>query len=330
MRERPAASRAKRVPRPAVEDLAKRDRRLIEHLKTVPGIEEQTKRTWIGRVRGMAQMCGKSGLVSKIVHRPRVLLAAIYERWPSTETGAGHVFTIASVLKHDPSIGNDETRRFWSQALREAEEKTAAENKNNVATQKELKSMPDMEELARVVDDLERKGDVHATLDSSQRYLWLLIALTVPPKRSDYGSMRIIDSASDHRARENALVVPSRGPVTIILDAYKTHKHRGSYTEDVPYRLAGAIRASLKRHPRPFLFINAMGVPFPTKGSWSGWANRTFAKYMGDHTLTGLRKAWVQRDHDANNSTIAEQEELARRMLHSTRMRALRYTHVRR
>jgi hypothetical protein len=168
------------------------------------------------------------------------------------------------------------------------------------------------------------------SLSRSLAYLWLLISATVPPKRSDWGELHIVSDARYIKRSQNGLILCCRGAeqssppsATIVLNNFKKSKRYGRYTEELPDPVAAAVAESVHAFPRDYLFVNKAGV---LHTSFSKWAIRTFAKYVGKPiTLNGLRKSWVSNVHDA---TVEQQMGLAPKMLHDWATQRVNYARV--
>ena len=276
---------------------------------------------------------GRGGVTTAITRYPEELLSTIMRKWTVPETRAAKISACCSALKYDLALGTAKNREFWSEASRRVTQTVRDKLDDNVMTDREEESMPDLHDLRERVVAM-RDTRPHAELKSSQEFLFLLISASVPPKRAELGNIVIYRGPSRNSEQCetcNSLQLPSSGPATLVLRTYKTEKLYGVYEEKIPKFVTDEIRASLRAHPRDLLFQDARGLPF-SNNSWSHWVKRTFFKHTGHYrTINGLRKAWVHAyAADGSKFTLSQQKLLAQAMLHSTGTQRAHYVRVRR
>jgi len=74
--------------------------------------------------------------------------------------------------------------------------------------------------------------------------------------------------------------------------------------------------------------VDSDGEPY-TSNAFGKFVSRAFKKFLGKHvTNNTLRKAWVREYANPNVHTIAEREQLARRMHHSILAQIKNYSFV--
>lgn len=314
-----------------------RDRKVIEAIESAAKsghIAETTRENLERTLRSIGSICGTVGFAYAIVRRPDNLLACMRERWSNVRTFRTRVSACVSALKWDATLGSDKTRAFWKKAFHDANAESHEAEQNNILTDREAASMPTFEDLEAAVDHAARVRK--SSKLGSQQHLITLMAARVPPKRADYGKLRIVDNIDRVEANENYMVVPNdaRRPVTLVLQTYKTSKAYGRYEESMPRSVGRAIRESLAVFPRTYLFENAKDTPFQSKQSWGKWIATAFQRHMPSSdaakrvTTNGLRKLWVQTFADPNRFTLAQQAQLARAMLHHPHTQQAHYIHI--
>jgi hypothetical protein len=75
-------------------------------------------------------------------------------------------------------------------------------------------------------------------------------------------------------------------------------------------------------------FVGRDGGAFKSRDSWRQWVQRKFTKHLKHKaTVNGLRKIWVQTFANPSETTILQQEELARNMLHTAKTQRDHYFH---
>ena len=308
---------------------AKRDVRIVRALSAAQGAGHLTHRTMkdlVGTLTSIAEMCGADGLAFAIVSKSTLLHSCICKRWTHPPTRRTMISAVVSALKHDTQLGTPATTTYWRARLKEAVAVADELAKDNTLTEREAASMPTYEELNKALRIA--SADAHATLGSSQEYLWLLISVNVPPKRADWGQLLLVKNVSRIPQSTNALVLPPSGPASLCLQVYKTDKHYHRYVEELPESVTAAIRDSLHIHPRAYLFVDRSGGCFKTRDAWRQWVQRKLTKLLKRKaTVNGLRKLWVQTYANPARTTIRQQEEIAKTMLHSAYSQRTHYMH---
>lgn len=274
----------------------------------------------------IAAFCGSDGLAHAIVRKSRLLHSCMGKRWTHPPTRRTMISAVVSALKYDAQLGTPATMTYWRARLKEAVVVADELAKDNTLTEREAASMPTYDELNKALRIA--SADAHSMLGSSQEYLWLLISVNVPPKRADWGQLLLVKNVSRVPPSTNALILPPSGPASLCLQVYKTDKYYHRYVEELPESVTVAIRDSLFIHPRAYLFVDRSGGCFKTRDAWRQWVQRKLTKLLGcKATVNGLRKMWVQTYANPARTTIRQQEEIAKTMLHSAHSQRTHYMH---
>jgi hypothetical protein len=162
-----------------------------------------------------------------------------------------------------------------------------------------------------------RARNKHDTLRDSMDACLLSLVTRLPPKRADYGELRV---CKKRPAAGNALVLPQSGNATLVLHDFKTAKSHGVLVETAPTALTSVLRASLKRWPRAHVFVTTSGTPM-TPGAFGAFVKaatmRTVGKPIGP---TMLRHIYIS--DVVTHGTEEFKDKTAASMLHSTKEQA--------
>jgi hypothetical protein len=222
---------------------------------------------------------------------------------------------VAALKLFDSSVrGSAAALQKW----RDLQEEYAAikweEEQNNRISAEDIENMVPLEDVARAAAAL-----THSKYTESRDKVILTICAHVFAKRSEWGTLRIVKREQALAPGDNGMVVNAR-LCRLVLDNYKTHKTYGRYTEDMPAVVEAVIRESLRKFPRSYLIQRSKSERPVSNKDYSDLLVDTFRKYLGKHiNVDRLRRMWVTQRVDYNAMTIAETNEIARRMLHSPR-----------
>ena len=207
--------------------------------------------------------------------------------------------------------------------------KTFHDNMDSFQEAKYKKHMPDVGQLAKYTpfEDIEQKyrelsnGDPHQTLQDSLQFILLSIVVSTPPKRSDYGSMQVYYENDPNQSDTNYIVINGVRPSYMVFTKYKTSKEYKRVEQDLPAQTTRDIKASLRRHPRDYLFVNRFRNPFASNDGYSKFVVNTFSKLFGRNTgVTMLRHIFITEKLSFDEMDDDELEGVAQQMLHSTKL----------
>ena len=232
---------------------------------------------------------------------------------PSTQktriTGIVAAFKLCGALSAADSDGD--ARAFWDGLHKEHLQAAAQRAKSNVVTSTQVENMVTLGQILRAARSLS-----HDKLVQSQDKVLLTVAALVPAKRADWASLRVTRSPEDVQPHENGIAVRSKR-VVLVLNRYKTARAYGRHEEEIEGEAADVIRASLKAHPRAFLFTSPARPDGMSNDAFATYFSRTFEAHLRKRvTINLLRHIWVTQKVDPRRMTAGEIEELARKMLH--------------
>ena len=239
----------------------------------------------------------------------------------SRNTFQNHATVVLIFFDASPGLkeNHPESHQAWTKAVAAEKERSLKESRSNApSSSRQAENFVTMHEWRRALATLEEQADPHATLRASQIIVWITYTCTVPPKRADLGALRVFDSepSKDEVERHPNHVVLAAEP-KLVVGQFKTSKNRDPIVEVLPLELLEVVHESLDRHPRTHLFENAKGEPFTRKGFSKcaiAVSNGLFGRGAGPSLL---RHAFCT-DLDFNRLTLAQRDEIAERMGHSS------------
>lgn len=253
-------------------------------------------------------------------------LASLY---PNVSTRKNFMTAILALFKHSEglraAVGPDRVKR-WKKFHDDMDSFQEASYKKNMPSNRQLSKYTSTEDMSKKYLELRKAPDAHNTLQSSQWLVFLSLCVALPPKRADYGSMRIYVDKDPNLKGENYLVLRTKAPVHaasspsyLVFTAYKTASEYQRVDEALPPQVARDIKDSLRRHPRSYLFVNRYGKPFATNNAFSKYVIRMFETLFGRATgVTMLRHIFITEKVDFNELNDEELEDISKQMMHST------------
>jgi hypothetical protein len=190
--------------------------------------------------------------------------------------------------------------------------------KKHVPDERQLQKYVGFEEIALKYKEISiDRGTI--TQRESQDIVLLSIILSTPPKRADFGMLRVHYEKEPNTPKENYIVLRSDSPSYITLNVYKTDASYARVDTELPPNTAKDIKDSMRRWPRTYLFESRLGKPFSTKNAYSKYIQSTFKRLFGRKTgVTMLRHIYITEKLDFGKLDDDELEEVAHQMLHST------------
>jgi hypothetical protein len=218
-----------------------------------------------------------------------------------------------------------------------------ARYKKHAPTVAQMAKYTSYEDIETRLREMRKKRDPHAALEDSQTLVLLSIIASTPPKRSDYGAMRVMykngnnnnnnDDDNNYNNNYNYIMLMKNNNNTMnnnknnninsssymVFNRYKTAKMYGRLDQELTPETTRDILDSLRRHPRDFLFVNRFGKPFETNDAWGKYLRRIFVKQFGKATgTTMLRHIFITEKLSFDNMDDDELEFVAKQMMHST------------
>jgi site-specific recombinase XerD len=275
--------------------------------------------------RDLAQMLGKLNVRSlyEVITKPEHFIEELRRKCTSEGTLKNHISTILCVFKYDPKIKEAHPQAFerWSLASAEQRKRTIKESRMNApSNSRQAENFVPLDEWQEALVRLKDETP-HSSLDKSQALIFMSYACSMPPKRSDLGSVKIFGSEPSEEERKdqpNHLVLLNASQGRMVIAKHKTAKFYEPIVEELPEGFGRVLKESLERYPRQFLFVNSKGGAF-TPQCFSKWVIRKTQDIFGDRApgISLLRHAYCTA-LDFNKLTGLQQDEVAARMGHST------------
>lgn len=278
-----------------------------------------TLSAYLSRIKRLRDDTVKCNSYTELVSQPEENYEKIRDRYPNVSTRKNMLTTILSLFKNI-----DEFKTLSTQQI---QWKKFHENMDSFEKAKYKKHMPNMDQLQKYTryEDIEtkykemEKGDPHKTIKDSLQFILLSIIISTPPKRSDYGELKIYYDVDPNDTTSNYIVIKHSSPSYMVFNNYKTSKKHKRIDQDLSLQTTNDIKNSIRRHPRDFLFVNRFGNPFITDDGFSKYFINTFNILFGRKTgSTILRHIFVTEKISFDDMDDDELESIAKQMMHTT------------
>lgn len=298
------------------------DQQFINDIETTNLLSTLSKKTYIKQLNKITQeFFDQPKSIHWVIHHPDSFIKAC-DQWANKKpkaylpsTKAQYIAPILYCLTSHRQLmeANPKLKYKWEQ-LRDLivnpDEKTEIELDTGKPTKKLLDANMSYEDICEIRDQLP-EGNLTRLLIS--------LYTMIPPIRSDFDNVKIFGE-KPHNYNENYLVLSKKSQ--LFINQYKTANRYDANIIDLPNELVKQIVASLRTHPREYLFVNSSGLPYTNANSFNKWANRTIKKALNNQhfTLTMFRHIYLSSGpgKDLEEMKFKERRELGHKMGHSS------------
>jgi len=241
---------------------------------------------------------------------------ALVKAWPVTTTLKKALALLCTITRTNPTLVSKSLSDWWRERLDIAQKLVDKQTAHNMVSAKLKAKWLEYDTILAKVQALEA-DTMHKKPKDSQALVLLAMFAFLTPKRADLGAIRIVPSADKLDDSENGMVIPTKGAIKLILNTYKTAKSYGQFTEVMPDELSTIIRASLKAHPRSYLFSGCKDKAM-SNSSYGLRVKDVMEKYMGhDLGVNDLRHLWITQNIQLAKVTHEQRGAFAESMMQS-------------
>jgi hypothetical protein len=294
----------------------------IEIEEKLESVYENTKtyESYIHRLRYLRDKIVKCDSYLTLLSTPNENYKTIREKYPNVSTRKNMLTAILSVFKNIEHIKSEfkSQHREWNMFHEHMDSFQKANYKKHMPSKEQLSKYTPLEDIEIKYKEME-KDDPHKTIKDSLQFILLSIIISTPPKRSDYGNLKIYYDEDPNDKTSNYVVIKYSNPSYIVFNQYKTKKYLGRVDQELPIKTTNDIKESLRRHPRDHLFITRYKKPFTCNKGFTVYFINTFEQLFGRKTgTTMLRHIYITERVSFDEMDDDQLESIAKQMLHST------------
>lgn len=286
---------------------------------------ETTRKNYVYRMNTLLRTCYVKSM-QPIIESPDAFYHLIRDAYPNITTRKNLLTLILALFKYDKALSAEfpEQHQRWMKLHDDMDGLQTAKYNKNMPDMKQLAKYTPFEDIQLKYNELTKNGEnAHLTRQLSQYLVLLSIILNTPPKRADYGCMRIFYDKDPQLSTENYVVIQSSSSSGMggymVFTKYKTDKKHMRIDESMNAQLFRDITTSLRRWPRDHLFVTKSSKPFASNNAFSKYVISAFKTLFGKDTgVTMLRHIFITEKVDMNLLSIEEKSEIAQQMMHTS------------
>lgn len=284
---------------------------------------DSTSSNYRARLRVLRQKLGMP--LAHVLSHPDEVYPLLKQAYPNITSRRAVMTALLAVSRRSGAPPHE----GWVKLQRNLQAVASMDTGRNEPTVQQLRAYVSYEDIALVLLQLRRNPRAHDSITDSMRLVLLSMIDRQRPKRNDHGRCRIYldrDPGPDAGAENHLVWWRSARPerAYFVYVRYKTQKQYGRVEEDADATFLEDLSASLRRHPRDYVFVNRQGRPFASNNAYGKFVQNAFEALFNGRAMSTsvLRHAYISTKLDLGNMTVAEREREAKLMLHSPAMQA--------
>jgi len=294
----------------------------IDNILTLAYSKKTTQDNYRYRLNHLSSKIFNDKPIYEIISKPDDNYTTIRQAYPNISTRKNVLTVILALFKNSPKLQTllPEELKRWKMFHDHMDSFQEAKYKKHVPDMKQLAKYTPFEDIELKYKSLKQAADPHATQQDSLQLVLLSIIVTTPPKRSDYGEMKVFFEKDPNEKDMNYIVIRQQGQSYMVFNKYKS-KDAKRVDQELQPSVVKDIKDSLRRYPRSYLFINRFQNPYITNDAYSKFVIRTFRKLFGRDTgVTMLRHIYITEKLSFDEMDDDELEEVAHQMMHTTKL----------
>lgn len=276
---------------------------------------------YIYRLRRLRDVTVDCKTYLDLVSNPDPNYAKIKLAYPNINTRKNMLTAILTLFKNIEELMTKlpDKQKHWKTLHDRMDSFLQAKSKKHIPDMKQLEKYTPFEDMELKYKELS-KEDPHKTMKDSMQFVLLSIIISTPPKRCDYGSLKVYYDTDPNIPDSNYIVINHSDPSYMVFNKYKTSKVYKRVDQDLSTRVINDIKSSLRRHKREYLFLNRFNNPFANNG-FSKYLINMFNIMFGRNTSSSiLRHIYITEKVNFDEMDDDELENTAKQMLHSTNL----------
>ena len=269
-------------------------------------------RTWLNNISGIKGSLDNLNWVNRY-HRK--IYKYINDTYTKKNSLKSHLSTLGQIVK---LLGNERAYFQYSAESTAIQKQISKQNKEQQTDPERLNNFVCFNDIVKRRDEFGKRFE-EAPNDNKLNLSHLLLSLYTyqPPLRQDWKNVSITETKPPVNTKQNYLWKQENGKYTLFLNHDKVTHAYGKTQLELPDELNKIIDRSLEKFPRKYVLslIRDGGKP-AGKQNFERLLNEAFAPKRVSIDL--LRSAYIIDKYNNKKMSLAQKEELAKQMRHST------------
>jgi hypothetical protein len=279
-------------------------------------------RTWLNNVPGLKGSLDDLDWVNK--HHKKIY-NYIKDTYTKKNSLKSHISTLGQVVK---LLGNEKAYNEYSAESTAIQKQVSKQNKEQQTDPDRLNNFVCFDDIVKRRDEFGKRFE-EAPNDNKLNLSHLLLSLYTyqPPLRQDWKDVLITEKKPPVNTDQNYLWKQKNGKYTLFLNHDKVTHAYGKAQFDLPDELNKIIDKSLERFPRKYVLSLIRNGEKPAgKQNFERLLTELFAPRRVSIDL--LRSAYIIDKYNDKKMSLAQKEELAKKMRHSASTAEANYNKV--
>ena len=232
---------------------------------------------------------------------------------------ANYAAAIRTMIRVHEDVLPQEERKYeeWKTLLTEKRAEQEKDYMSGHVADEKLSKVVTWEEMTSKVAELKADPRTHDTERSHLQYVLLSTLVMLPPKRADYGKVKIVMKLPRDHLEHNYILM-GKSPV-LVINNHKTDQTYGAIREQLSPEFVEMLRDSLRRYPREYLLVSPRGGPYEKNNTFTKHMIRTCDEVFGRGMGVSLWRHVFSTERVDLNDDLAINEKIAKSMGTSVR-----------
>ena len=269
-------------------------------------------KTWLNNVPGIKGSLNNLNWVNK--HHKKIY-NYINDTYTKKNSLKSHISTLGQVVK---LLGNEHAYNKYSAESTAIQHQVSKQNKEQQIDPERLNNFVCFRDIVKRRDEFKKRFE-EAPNDNKLNLSHLLLSLYTyqPPLRQDWKDVLITEKKPPVNTDQNYLWKQKNGKYILFLNHDKVTHAYGKAQLELPAELNRIIDISLEMFPRKYVLSLIKNGEKPAgKQNFERLLNEAFAPRKVSIDL--LRSAYIIEKYKNKKMSLAQKEELAKKMRHST------------
>lgn len=286
------------------------DSHIFKAIEAASTLAASTKKCYASYLRKALSVTGERS-ISEVLAFPKEAIPKLQSAIHNRDTLRNTVTALIAAMQNT-SMGRDHPSELaaWKEQLAVDVQHLSSQRESGQGTHKQQAAFVPWTQA----QDVLRKLGERAPGSSDHILLGMFVA--IPPRRpGDYYRVRLVAEDPADPADSPAWLNTSTGRLRV--NVYKTVRTYGPFVTTLPKVLLDSVRASVRRQPREYLFVQRNKKPFASANSFDHFCVRALRRLFHDSMSVNVLRHAMCTHIATQNLSLADWKRVAEQMGHS-------------